>query len=56
MGRFGKRIDPATGRPRSQTRAIRARAKIEDARADASIRTAERAYQRRMARRNAGLN
>jgi len=56
MGLFGRRIDPATGRPRSHTKAIRARAKIEDARADAAIRKTERLYQQRMSRRNAASN
>ena len=48
MGLFGNRIDPATGRPRSETRQIRARGIAQDAQADAAIALTEALYQERV--------
>jgi hypothetical protein len=67
MGLFATRIDPATGRPRSQSQQMRARGRVQDAEAGAAIAPAEALYQQRVrsaaqaaqriqSRRNAGSN
>jgi hypothetical protein len=56
MGLFGKRIDPATGRQRSETKRLRALAVSEGKKADAAIARTKRLHQQRMSRRNAASN
>lgn len=56
MGLLGRRIDPATGRPRTESRRLRALAVSEGAKADAAIKKTRQAHQQRQSRRNAASN